>query len=125
MRLPIDTQTVKFAAAGPAEPVLDFHAKVPRPDGSGQPDVDLTKRLLARPRTVATTESLVSSEEPFQHDANGLSLLGVQDRRGFKSQSQRLVRCDTILPAKDQGVGAHRESDRQLTNDAEGWLGES
>jgi hypothetical protein len=27
MRLPIDTTTVKFAAAGPAEPVLDFETR--------------------------------------------------------------------------------------------------
>ena len=85
MRLLIDTQTVTFAAA---EPVLDFDTKVPRPDGSGQPHVDLTKRLLAGSRPVPATESLVSSEEPFQHDANGLSLLGAQDGRGFKGQSQ-------------------------------------
>ena len=30
MRLPIDTQTVKFAAAGPAEPVLDYERSSPR-----------------------------------------------------------------------------------------------
>jgi len=27
MRLPIDTGTVKFAAAGPAEPVLDYETR--------------------------------------------------------------------------------------------------
>jgi len=96
MRPPIDTQTVKFAAA---EPALDFDTKVPRPDGSRQPDVDLTKRLLARPRTVATTESLVSSEEPFQHDANGLSLLGVQ--MDVASKASRVTRqVHPILSAK-------------------------
>ena len=30
MRLPIDTTTVKFAAAGPAEPVLDFETRQPK-----------------------------------------------------------------------------------------------
>jgi hypothetical protein len=32
MRLPIDTQTVKFAAAGPAEPVLDYETRAPKLD---------------------------------------------------------------------------------------------
>ena len=35
MRLPIDTQTVKFAAAGPAEPVLDFETRAPKVDENG------------------------------------------------------------------------------------------
>jgi hypothetical protein len=35
MRLPIDTQTVKFAAAGPAEPVLDYETRVPKLDENG------------------------------------------------------------------------------------------
>jgi len=38
MRLPIDTQAVHFAAAGPAEPVVDFETKAQRIDTStGQP----------------------------------------------------------------------------------------
>lgn len=32
MRLPIDTGTVKFAAAGPAEPVLDYETRAPKLD---------------------------------------------------------------------------------------------
>jgi len=35
MRLPIDTQTVKFAAAGPAEPVLDYETRSPKVDENG------------------------------------------------------------------------------------------
>ena len=35
MRLPIDTATVKFAAAGPAEPVLDFETRQPKTDENG------------------------------------------------------------------------------------------
>jgi len=35
MRLPIDTGTVKFAAAGPAEPVLDYETRVPKVDENG------------------------------------------------------------------------------------------
>ena len=35
MRLPIDTGTVKFAAAGPAEPVLDYETRAPKLDESG------------------------------------------------------------------------------------------
>jgi hypothetical protein len=35
MRLPIDTQTVKFAAAGPAEPVLDYETRAPKTDENG------------------------------------------------------------------------------------------
>ena len=32
MRLPIDTGTVKFAAAGPAEPALDYETRVAKLD---------------------------------------------------------------------------------------------
>jgi hypothetical protein len=35
MRLPIDTATVKFAAAGPAEPVLDYETRTPKLDENG------------------------------------------------------------------------------------------
>ena len=35
MRLPIDTGSVKFAAAGPAEPVLDYETRVPKLDENG------------------------------------------------------------------------------------------
>jgi len=35
MRLPIDTQAVKFAAAGPAIPVLDYETKAPKLDEKG------------------------------------------------------------------------------------------
>jgi hypothetical protein len=37
MRLPIDTGSVKFAAAGPAEPVLDYETKAPKLDENGVP----------------------------------------------------------------------------------------
>lgn len=37
MRLPIDTQTVKFAAAGPAEPVLDYETRSAKLDENGTP----------------------------------------------------------------------------------------
>ena len=36
MRLPIDTQAVRFVTAGPAEPVIDFETKTQRVDASGQ-----------------------------------------------------------------------------------------
>jgi excisionase family DNA binding protein len=35
MRLPIDTGTVKFAAAGPAETVLDHETRAPKLDENG------------------------------------------------------------------------------------------
>jgi hypothetical protein len=35
MRLPINTGTVKFAAAGPAEPVLDYETRAPKRDENG------------------------------------------------------------------------------------------
>ena len=35
MRLPIDTATVKFAAAGPAEPVLDYETRTQKLDENG------------------------------------------------------------------------------------------
>ena len=37
MRLPVDTSAVRFAAAGPAEPVLDFETRQPKTDGHGVP----------------------------------------------------------------------------------------
>ena len=37
MRLPIDTSAVKFAAAGPAEPVLDFETRQPKTHEQGVP----------------------------------------------------------------------------------------
>ena len=37
MRLPIDTGTVKFAAASPAEPVLDYETRAPKLDENGTP----------------------------------------------------------------------------------------
>ena len=37
MRLPIDTQAVRFVTAGPAEPVLDFETWSQRIDVNGQP----------------------------------------------------------------------------------------
>ena len=35
MRLPSDTTSVKFAAAGPAEPVLDYETRAPKLDENG------------------------------------------------------------------------------------------
>lgn len=35
--MPIETSSIKFAAAGPAEPVLDFATKVPKTDENGVP----------------------------------------------------------------------------------------
>ena len=35
MRLPIDTSAIKFEAAGPSEPVLDFATKAQRTDENG------------------------------------------------------------------------------------------
>jgi hypothetical protein len=37
MQLPIDTQNVHFASAGPAESVLDYSTKTPKLDESGVP----------------------------------------------------------------------------------------
>ena len=37
MRLPIDTTSVRFAAAGPAEPVLDYETRAPTLDENGGP----------------------------------------------------------------------------------------
>jgi excisionase family DNA binding protein len=35
MRLPIDTGSVKFAAAGPSEPVLNYETRAPKLDENG------------------------------------------------------------------------------------------
>ena len=37
MRLPIDTQNIRFAIAGPAQPVVDYDTKAPRLDENGTP----------------------------------------------------------------------------------------
>ena len=37
MRLPIDTQSLKFASAGPAEAILDYETRAPKLDESGTP----------------------------------------------------------------------------------------
>lgn len=37
MKLPIDTSSITFLAAAPAEPVLDYDSKAPKLDESGQP----------------------------------------------------------------------------------------
>ena len=37
MRLPIDTQTVRFVSAGPVTPVLDYETKAPKLDENGTP----------------------------------------------------------------------------------------
>jgi hypothetical protein len=37
MQLPINTQTVLFASAGPAEPIVNFETKEPRRDQNGAP----------------------------------------------------------------------------------------
>ena len=36
MRLPVDTTTARFMAAGPPEPSLDFDTKSPKTDDNGQ-----------------------------------------------------------------------------------------
>lgn len=36
MRLPIDTATVNFVAAGPPEVAVDFETKAPKTDGTGR-----------------------------------------------------------------------------------------
>ena len=37
MRLPIDTSAMRFAGAGPAEPVLDFETRQPKTDEHAVP----------------------------------------------------------------------------------------
>jgi hypothetical protein len=136
MRLLIDTQTV--VATGPPEPVLDYETRAPKTDENGTAlfnvplfaadsgvNLALTKRFLARARAVPTAQALMSSEETFQHDANGLLFIGVQDRGGLKSQAQGFVGGDALLSTKDEGIGAYRKSDGQLTNHAERRLRES
>jgi hypothetical protein len=49
MRLPIDTGIVKFAAAGPAEPVLDYETRAPKLDEDAAVSASITqlRSLLA------------------------------------------------------------------------------
>ncbi len=47
MRLPIDTTSVRFAAAGPAEPVLDYETRAPKLDEIGASEVVVMHPLLA------------------------------------------------------------------------------
>lgn len=47
MRLPIDTTSVRFAAAGPAEPVLDYETRAPKLDENDSSGVVMMQPLLA------------------------------------------------------------------------------
>ena len=57
MRLPIDTGTVKFAAAAPAEPVLDYETRAPKLDENG---VNLA--------SITSSRSWWHDEQLFFHD---------------------------------------------------------
>ena len=71
MRLPIDTTSVRFAAAGPEEPILDYETRAPTLDENGVPvrhsntplliTVEEAADLLGIGRT--TTYELVMSGE--------------------------------------------------------------
>lgn len=52
MRLPIDTTSVRFAAAGPSEPVLDYETRVPKLDENGVRD-----RLFNTPLLITIEEA--------------------------------------------------------------------
>ena len=56
MRLPIDTTSVRFAAAGPAEPVLDYETRAPKLDENVKSGVQTMQPLLA---TVEETAELL------------------------------------------------------------------
>ena len=66
MRLPIDTGTVKFAAAGPAEPVLDYETRAPKLDENGT-------ALFAVPLFAAGTGIKDSITVKVAGDVKGLS----------------------------------------------------
>ena len=62
MRLPIDTQNVRFASAGPAEPILDFETRAPKLDESGTPLYSVT--LFAADSGVKDSITVMVSVEP-------------------------------------------------------------
>ena len=66
MRLPIDTGSVKFAAAGPAEPVLDYEPRAPKLDENGT-------ALFAVPLFAAGTGIKDSITVKVAGDVKGLS----------------------------------------------------
>ena len=61
MRLPVDTSAVRFAAAGPAEPVLDFETRQPKTDGHGVPLFNILV-FAAGTRVKDSSRSRVSGE---------------------------------------------------------------
>jgi hypothetical protein len=66
MRLPIDTGSVKFAAAGPAGPVLDYETRAPKLDENGT-------ALFAVPLFAAGTGIKDSITVKVAGDVKGLS----------------------------------------------------
>lgn len=62
MRLPIDTNAVRFATAGPAEPVLDFESRTHRVDDAGLPLYNV--HLFAAAEGVRDSITVKVSGEP-------------------------------------------------------------
>ena len=57
MKLPIDTGSVKFAAAGPAEPVLDYETRSPKLDENGTPLFNVLKAKVKFDRALTIREA--------------------------------------------------------------------
>jgi hypothetical protein len=74
---------------------------------------------LTRAGSFAASTVLVRREKPFEHHANRRLFVRVEKRRCFEGQLKRLIVREPIFAAKDERVATHRESDGQLTKDAE------
>lgn len=57
MKLPIDTGSVKFAAAGLAEPVLDYETRAPNLDENGMPLFNALKMKVKFDRALTIREA--------------------------------------------------------------------
>ncbi len=77
MRLPVDTSTVNFVAAGPPEPALDFSTKAQKTDADGRPVFTVHLfAVAADASTLAITRWAGHSSSAFVLDRYGHLLDG-------------------------------------------------
>ena len=100
MRLPIDTASVKFAAAGPAQPVLDYETRAPKLDENGVALFNVP--LFAAGGGIQDSISVKVAGEP-----KGLTPFGIVKITNLMAQTWEVndqhgvsFRADAIDPAK-------------------------
>ena len=100
MRLPIDITAVKFSAATPIQPVIDFETKQPRTDKNGVP-------LFRVPLYVASNEGSEIFEVKVAGEPKGLVLFQEVKVTNLVAQNWEMgnnhgisFRADSITPLK-------------------------